>query len=117
MLSHFASPDRSVKRKILEAHAGLKSAAYIEELISALPYIAVILNSHREIVFSNNALLQRMGIEDIKELLGQRPGEDREQVQEEGDQALDHPALRRAEAEAAHGHVIRVYRYPSEVLA
>ncbi len=75
MLTHFASPDRSVRSKILEDHAGLKSAAYIGELIDALPYIAVILNSHREIVFSNHALLQLMGIEDIEELLGQRPGE------------------------------------------
>ena len=75
MFTHFASPERSVRGKIFEDYAGLKSVAYIEELIAALPYIAVILNPQREIVFSNNALLRLMGIEDIEELLGQRPGE------------------------------------------
>jgi K+-sensing histidine kinase KdpD len=75
MLSHFAPPERSIKSKIFEEYAELKSAAYIEELIAALPYIAVILNQNRQIVFSNKALLQLMGIADMEELLGQRPGE------------------------------------------
>ncbi len=75
MLTHFASPERSVKGKISREYTELQSAANIEELIDALPYIAVILNRNREIVFSNQALLQLMGIADIAELLGQRPGE------------------------------------------
>lgn len=75
MLTHFASPERSVKGKILEDYTELKSVSYIEELIAALPYIAVILNQEREIVFSNKALLQLIGIENMEELLGQRPGE------------------------------------------
>jgi len=75
MITHFASPERSVKAKILRDYSGFKSASYIEELIAALPYIAVILNQHREIVFSNKALLKLMGIEDMEGLLGQRPGD------------------------------------------
>lgn len=75
MITHFASPERSVKVKLLEEYSGFKSVSYIEELIAALPYIAVILNQHRQIVFSNKALLQLMGIENMEELLGQRPGE------------------------------------------
>ena len=75
MLTHFAPAERSVKDRILEEYTELKSASYIEELIAALPYIAVILNQKREIVFGNNALLQLMGIENMEELLGQRPGE------------------------------------------
>ena len=75
MLTHFASPERTVRAKILEDYAELKSVAYIEELINALPYIAAILNQNREIVFSNKALLELIGIENMAELLGQRPGE------------------------------------------
>jgi K+-sensing histidine kinase KdpD len=75
MLTHFAPPERSIKGKIFEEYTELKSAAYLEELIAALPYIAVILNQNRQIVFSNKALLQLMGIADMEELLGQRPGE------------------------------------------
>jgi K+-sensing histidine kinase KdpD len=75
MLTHFAPPERSVKAKIFEDYAELRSIAHIEELIAALPYIAVVLNQHREIVFSNRALLLLMGMDDMEELLGQRPGE------------------------------------------
>jgi len=75
MLTHFAPPERSVKAKILRDYTELRSVSYIEELVAALPYIAVILNQQREIVFSNKALLQLMGIENMEELLGQRPGE------------------------------------------
>jgi K+-sensing histidine kinase KdpD len=75
MLTHFATPERSIRAKILEEYTELKSVAYIEELIIALPYISVILNQNREIVFSNHTLLQLMGIESMEELLGQRPGE------------------------------------------
>ncbi len=75
MLTHFAAPERSVKSKIFEEYSGFKSVAYIEELITALPYIAVILNPNRQIVFSNKTLLQLMGIENMEEILGQRPGE------------------------------------------
>jgi len=75
MLTHFAPAERSVKDKIFEEYSVFKSASYIEGLIASLPYIAVILNQKREIIFSNNALLQLMGIENMEELLGQRPGE------------------------------------------
>jgi signal transduction histidine kinase len=75
MLTHFAPPERSVRAKILGYYTELKSVPYIEELIDALPYIAAILNQNREIVFSNKALLELIGIENIAELLGQRSGE------------------------------------------
>jgi K+-sensing histidine kinase KdpD len=75
MLTHFAPPERSLKAKIFEDYNELRSVAYIEELIAALPYIAMILNQHREIVFSNKTLLLLMGIDNMEEVLGLRPGE------------------------------------------
>jgi K+-sensing histidine kinase KdpD len=75
MLTYFASPERTLKDKVLKDYTELKSIACIEELIDALPYIAVILNKNRQIVFSNMSLLQLFGIESMEELLGQRPGE------------------------------------------
>jgi K+-sensing histidine kinase KdpD len=75
MLTHFAPPERSVEDKIFEEYTELRSVSYIKELIDALPYIATILNQKREIVFGNHTLLQLMGIENMEELLGQRPGE------------------------------------------
>jgi K+-sensing histidine kinase KdpD len=75
MLTHFAPSERSTRDKVIKDYTELRSIDYIEELIDALPYIAAILNRYREIVFSNNALLQLIGIVNMEELLGQRPGE------------------------------------------
>ncbi len=75
MITHFAPPQRTVRDKILKDHTELKSIAYIEELIDALPYIAAILNRDRQIIFSNKTLLHEMGIRDMEEILGQRLGE------------------------------------------
>jgi K+-sensing histidine kinase KdpD len=75
MMTHFAPAERSAREKIFHDHRELRSVAYIEELIAALPYIAVILNPKREIVFSNETLLRLIGITNMEELLGQRPGE------------------------------------------
>jgi signal transduction histidine kinase len=75
MLTHFATPERSAKVIVLREHTEVKSIAYIEELINALPYVTAILNQNRQIVFSSKALLQLTGKRNMAELLGQRPGE------------------------------------------
>jgi signal transduction histidine kinase len=43
-------------------------------LLGALPYIAAILNKERQILFSNEAFLQKMGL-NMDKVLGMRPGE------------------------------------------
>ena len=75
MITHFAPAERSAREKIFADHQEFRSVAYIEELIAALPYIAAILNRNRQIVFSNKTLLDLIGIKNMEELLGQRPGE------------------------------------------
>lgn len=75
MLTHFATPERSAKEIVLREHTQVKSIAYIEELIDALPYVTAILNQNRQIVFSSKALLQLTGKRNMAELLGHRPGE------------------------------------------
>jgi PAS domain-containing protein len=48
---------------------------YLSELINALPYVVTILNANRQIVFSNQVLVQALKVSEFKELLGKRPGE------------------------------------------
>ena len=75
MITHHASAKRAAKDHILKDYKELGKLSYLNRLIEALPYVATILNENRQIVFSNNSLLKYMGISDIRELLGKRPGE------------------------------------------
>jgi len=52
-----------------------KNTAFIKEIINALPYIALILNKNRQVVFANDTLLDMLGLNDLKVILGFRPGE------------------------------------------
>ncbi len=74
MRTHFAPYQRSTLDKTLKNYTELRSVNYISELIAALPYVATILDSNRQIVFSNNALLKKMNLK-IEDVIGQRTGE------------------------------------------
>jgi K+-sensing histidine kinase KdpD len=74
MNSHFASYQRSSSEKVLRDYEELKNVDYVSELIAALPYIATILNKNRQIVFSNDVLLEKMKLR-IEDVIGKRPGE------------------------------------------
>lgn len=47
----------------------------IPELFHILPYLVLVLNKQRQIIYSNNGLLQILGIVPLLERLGRRPGE------------------------------------------
>ena len=74
MNTHFASYRRTSSDRILKDFEELKSIDYINELVGALPYVVSILNSDRQIVFSNESLLKKIGL-DMEDVLGKRPGE------------------------------------------
>ncbi len=74
MKTHFASYERATREAVFRDYRGLRSMDYITELIGALPYVATILNSDRQILFSNEALLEKMHL-NMEEVLGKRPGE------------------------------------------
>ena len=74
MKTHHAPYHRASTESILRDYHELRSLDYVNDLIKALPYIAIILNQERQIVFSGNTLLKKMGIS-MEEVLGLRPGE------------------------------------------
>lgn len=74
MKTQYASYEKASLDKVKQDYNDLRSARYINELVGALPYVATILNKERQIVFSNDALLDKMGL-NMEELLGKRTGE------------------------------------------
>lgn len=75
MKTYFAPPERLGSEEILEQYNTISSYDFVSEIFNALPYIALILNRKRQVVFANEALLEMFGISDIYEVVGQRPGE------------------------------------------
>jgi hypothetical protein len=53
----------------------INTAAFVREIMDALPYPAMVINQHRQVVFSNKPLVDLLGIQNIDQILGQRPGE------------------------------------------
>jgi signal transduction histidine kinase len=70
-----ASPERADESTLEKQFRSLMNNSFIQELINTLPYIVTILNSNRQIVFSNNSLIERLNVSDFSKLLGKRPGE------------------------------------------
>jgi signal transduction histidine kinase len=50
-------------------------ATAVSQIINALPYIVLILNNRREVVFSNRALMRMLNVNDQELIYGLRPGE------------------------------------------
>jgi len=71
----FAPPERLSQNKILEQSNIIIEIEYLKDILNALPYIGLILNKQRQIVFSNNAILDLIGFETIDKIIGKRPGE------------------------------------------
>ena len=75
MNTKFASPERSSSDEIDQSNIGLEKIAYLNDIFCSLSYIFCILNENRQIVFSNDVLLKKLGIEDPRKILGLRFGE------------------------------------------
>ena len=75
MKTFHAPPERSEEKIIYRQHESLLQNEYLSELINALPYVVTILNSNRQIVFSNQNLISALKVKDFKDFLGKRVGE------------------------------------------
>jgi K+-sensing histidine kinase KdpD len=75
MKTYHAPPERSGNEELLNQRSSLESISFIKELIDALPYIALILNENRQIIFSNESLIKQIELKDFQEFLGKAPGE------------------------------------------
>jgi hypothetical protein len=75
MKTFHASPERSSQEVLESQFLSLSENEFFSELINALPYVVTVLNSNRQIVFSNQVLTQALKVSEFRELLGKRPGE------------------------------------------
>ncbi len=72
----FFAPAEKDARENVEKDLGLfRRFEKLSDIIDGLPYIALILNKERQLVFSNQYLVDLLGAKDLLELVGKRPGE------------------------------------------
>lgn len=75
METKFASPERSDAEKISSEAQFIADLPFIHQLVDLVPDAFLILNKNRQIVFCNNAFAEAVGITDIQDACGLRPGE------------------------------------------
>lgn len=64
-----------LKKDFLELFKGFDSVYWLQSFINTLPFAAAILNENRQVVFSNNVLLNKLGFKSVESLLGRKHGE------------------------------------------
>lgn len=71
----FLSVERSSDEEISESFMAISGYKTIKALIDAMPCFIVIIDGNRQIVFCNKNLLDAVDVNDVRMLVGQRPGE------------------------------------------
>ena len=61
--------------KILESKAAIENINYIKDLLSSLSSIICIINDNNQVVFSNDVIITKFGLNIETDILGLRPGE------------------------------------------
>lgn len=73
--SKFASPERLTQHAVLAQHKEILNDKNLHLLYDFTTDFILILNEYRQAIFANKTLLNFLKKSDIKEILGQRPGE------------------------------------------
>lgn len=71
----FASPSRDNPENIKKDYERLKDVAWLRDVFDAMPDVAVLMNGHRQIIYSNKILPGLLSVSDVHEILGERAGE------------------------------------------
>ena len=75
MESKFAPPEKASNDELIEQYKNVSALKNIREILDALPYVAVILNHNRQIVYSNSVLIDLLNVDNAADIIGTRPGE------------------------------------------
>jgi len=73
--THFAPAERASEAELCASYEALTANAFVTSLLDGMPNVAMVLNAQRQIVAANKPLLETLGVDDPRGLLGQRPGE------------------------------------------
>jgi len=73
--TRFAPAERADRATIDRQARAVTVSSHVREVLSAISQVALLVNQQRQIVHCNQSLLDMLGITDVSQILGQRPGE------------------------------------------
>lgn len=73
--TEFAPAEREIFEKIQNSYLEIINLPEVKRLANSIPDILLILNDKRQVVFSNQRILDLLGLDTIDKILGLRPGE------------------------------------------
>jgi hypothetical protein len=71
----YAPVSRKTSDKIEDERNSLMNITYLKGLLDALPNLSAILNEERQALYVNQSILDLLGIGNLSEVMGERPGE------------------------------------------
>lgn len=71
----FADPYREDRESVMRRHRTVSTSPNIGSILNAVPYITLILNCYRQIIFGNRTFEEMLSISDPGAIIGMRPGE------------------------------------------
>ncbi len=73
--THFAPAERDEPKDVLRQKELLEGSEFLNLVLARTPWMFVILNSKRQILYSNAEMVNFLGKENLEEMVGLRPGE------------------------------------------
>lgn len=73
--SQFASPERAELVQVEQDSTYFERYPMLVEVLNGVPDVLMVVNKHRQIIFANYLVLERIGIRAARSIIGMRPGE------------------------------------------
>ena len=75
METHFASPERADQSVLEQEIRVVGKSPVIDGLMNVVSGLLAVLNEHRQVIAVNDSFLRLLGLEDVRKVIGLRPGE------------------------------------------
>ena len=75
MNTKHAPAERASKEEVLKQINTFKDDGIADKFLSKIPVVFMIVNKERQVIYMNQGAIEFTGLEDVTEVIGQRPGE------------------------------------------
>lgn len=73
--TYFAPAQRLNGEGVIKQHKKIAESEFLDSVLTKIPFVFLILNTDRQIIYSNELLMQALGYDKIADVMGLRPGE------------------------------------------
>jgi len=73
--THYAPAERLGKAEVGKQSGKIAESEFLDNVLTKMPFVFLIVNHERQILYTNEILLKSLGYEDLNSAIGLRPGE------------------------------------------